>query len=75
MKQVKNGECLLNRLERFCMGKFQMQELTKTVAFKDVDTYKEQLLFYNFAKFGVVLAAPRPQMSKKRTKNSKNSVF
>jgi hypothetical protein len=53
------------RLERFCMGKFQTQKLARAVVLKDAETYKKQLLFYNFSKFLVLVAAPRPQRSKK----------
>jgi hypothetical protein len=38
-------------LERFCMGKFQTQNLTRAVVLKDVNTYYEQRLFHDFAKF------------------------
>jgi hypothetical protein len=45
------------------MGKFQTQKLTRAVVLKDADTYKNLLLFYNFANFLVLMAAPWPQNS------------
>jgi hypothetical protein len=51
------------------MGRFKTQKLTRAVNFKDADPYKEQLLFHDFAKFLVLMAAPWPQ-GRKRAKSS-----
>jgi hypothetical protein len=56
--QIKENR-LHSRLDRFCMGKFQMQKLIRPVVLKDGDT-----------KFWVRLAALRPQTLKKWPKNS-----
>jgi hypothetical protein len=50
-------------------------KLIKPIVLKDAYTYKKQLLLYNFSKFWVRLAAPRPQILNKWSKNSKIYSF
>jgi hypothetical protein len=57
------------------MGKFKTQKLKRAVVLKVADTHKEQLLFYDFSKFRVRMAAPRPQRSKKGKKSRNFSVI
>jgi hypothetical protein len=52
---------------------WNMQKSTKAAVLKVADTHYEQLLFYNFPKFGVRMAALRTQRSKKWPKNLKKS--